>query len=279
MTTTPKRKRQQISIEKKKQIIDASATKSYGQLATDFGLSSSSIAKIVQNKTKILTAIEEGAGAKRKRLRSAKDTDLEAAVLTWFQQVRSQNVAVTGPLLKVNLNWLLILRFVKEKALELAEMLEIEGFKASDHWLENFKNRHEIKFRTEQGEAAAVDQEVVTTWQETVLREALAKYSADDVFNADETGLFWRLMPNKTLAFKGNFYKEFNAYFCILGEKCSGGKKSKERVTVLIGSNASGTDKLPLFMIGKSAKPRAFKNAKLPFKYAANKKAWMTGKF
>lgn len=87
--------------------------------------------------------------------------------------------------------------------MELAEELEVEGFKASNHWLENFKERHGIKFRTEQGEAAAVDQEVVATWQETVLKEALSKYAADDVFNADETGLFWRLMPNKTLAFKG----------------------------------------------------------------------------
>jgi hypothetical protein len=36
---TPKRKHQGISIETKKQIIDASATKSYGDLAKDFGLS------------------------------------------------------------------------------------------------------------------------------------------------------------------------------------------------------------------------------------------------
>lgn len=83
----------------------------------------------------------------------------------------------------------------------------IEDFKASDHWLENFKKRHGIKFRTEQGEAAAVDQEVVATFQQTVLQEALKKYSADDVFNTDETGLFWRLMPNKTLAFKGKFLR------------------------------------------------------------------------
>jgi hypothetical protein len=87
----------------------------------------------------------------------------------------------------------------------LAATLEIEDFEASDHWLENFKARHSIKFRSEQGEAAAVDLEVVENWQQTVLREALAKYAADDVFNVDETGLFWRVMPNKTLTFKGGF--------------------------------------------------------------------------
>uniref|UniRef100_A0A914C297 DDE-1 domain-containing protein n=1 Tax=Acrobeloides nanus TaxID=290746 RepID=A0A914C297_9BILA len=150
-----------------------------------------------------------------------------------------------------------------EKAIELAKKLEVQDFDASDHWLQNFKTRHSIKFCSEQGEAAAVNLQVVETWQQTVLREILAKYSADDVFNVDETGLFWRLMPNKTLAFKG--------------DRCAGGKKSKERVTVLVGSNASGTEKLPLLVIGKSARPRCFNNARPPVEYAANKKAWMTG--
>jgi hypothetical protein len=41
----------------------------------------------------------------------------------------------------------------------------------------------------------------------------------------------------------------------------------------------SGTEKLDLFVIGKSAKPRCFKNVKsLPVIYKSNKKAWMTSK-
>jgi hypothetical protein len=38
-------------------------------------------------------------------------------------------------------------------------------------------------------------------------------------------------MPDETLSFKG--------------EQCSGGKKSKERVTVMVGCNADGSEKLP----------------------------------
>lgn len=39
-----------------------------------------------------------------------------------------------------------------------------------------------------------------------------------------------------------------------------------------------GSEKLPLFMIGKSANPRCFKNVKsIPVEYKSNKKAWMTG--
>lgn len=43
-------------------------------------------------------------------------------------------------------------------------------------------------------------------------------------------------------------------------------------------SNASGTNKLPLMVIGKSKNPHAFKNCRdsLPVHYAASKNAWMT---
>ncbi|GFO29064.1 tigger transposable element-derived protein 4 [Plakobranchus ocellatus] len=38
-----------------------------------------------------------------------------------------------------------------------------------------------------------------------------------------------------------------------------------------------GSEKLPLLIISKSAKPHCFNNSKkLPVEYAANKKAWMT---
>ncbi|KAE9546906.1 hypothetical protein FO519_009882 [Halicephalobus sp. NKZ332] len=257
---TPERKRQSISIELKKKIIDASETdpkKSLAKLAEEFSigkitLTKSTIQAILKDKDEILKAINDGVDGKRLRLTTGRYADLEKAILMWFRQVRSQNVAVSGSLLK-------------EKAIKLAKELGIEGFKASSGWLDNFKERHSIKFRTKQGEGASVDLEVVENWRQEVLRDKLMKYPADDIFNVDETGLFWRIMPNRTLAFKS--------------EKCMGNKKSKERITILVGANASGTEKLPLFVIGKSAKPRCFKNSKLPVEYAANSKAWMTGAF
>jgi hypothetical protein len=70
-------------------------------------------------------------------------------------------------------------------------------------------------------------------------------------------------LPNKTYAFRG--------------ESCHGGKMSKDRMTVLVGANKDGSEKLPLLLIGKSGKPRCFKNFKnLPCKYSSNKTAWMT---
>lgn len=87
-----------------------------------------------------------------------------------------------------------------------------------------------------------------------------------DIFNADECGLFFKALPNRSLAIKGDM--------------CKSGKQSKVRVSIMLGASATG-EKLRPFVIGKSLKPRCFKNIKLkdlPVTYAANKKAWMLSK-
>lgn len=61
------------------------------------------------------------------------------------------------------------------------------------------------------------------------------------------------------------------AFFYIEGEL------SKERLTVLITANMTGTDKRKLLVIGKFKNPRSFKNIKaLPVQYEYNQKSWMT---
>lgn len=110
MSSVQKRKRQTIPIEIKKQIIDAKAadsSKSYAELAKDFSknglsLTKGNVQRILNEETRIIEAIENGAGPKRANLKPAKHENLETAVLTWFKQVRSENVAVSGPLLQVN---------------------------------------------------------------------------------------------------------------------------------------------------------------------------------
>jgi hypothetical protein len=74
----------------------------------------------------------------------------------------------------------------------------------------------------------------------------LEGYEPRDVYNADETGLFFNALPDRTLAYKG--------------ETCHGGKHSKDRLTVLICVNSYGSDKQVLIVIGKSSKARCFKD-------------------
>ncbi|GFX44765.1 tigger transposable element-derived protein 1 [Trichonephila clavipes] len=86
-----------------------------------------------------------------------------------------------------------------------------------------------------------------------IFPEKLAKiiedgdYSADQVFNADETGLYWKRLPNRTYIAKDE-------------KTASGHKESKDRVTLLLCSNASGDRMLKPLLINKSLRPRAIKD-------------------
>jgi hypothetical protein len=89
----------------------------------------------------------------------------------------------------------------------------------------------------------------------------LEAYEPRDTYNAYETGLFFNVLPDRTLALKG--------------ESCHGGKSSKDRLNVFLCVNSEGSDKQVPIVIGKSPKPWCFKNIKkLLAKYHANNKLW-----
>ena len=89
----------------------------------------------------------------------------------------------------------------------------------------------------------------------------LARYQLKDIFNVHEFGLFYKL-PSKSFHFRG--------------KHCSGGKHSKVRLTGMTTFNAHD-EKIQMFVIGKSASPRYFKNVRnLSCRYQISK-AWMDG--
>ncbi|GFX30301.1 tigger transposable element-derived protein 1 [Trichonephila clavipes] len=101
------------------------------------------------------------------------------------------------------------------------------------------------------GESATADEGAAK-----IFPEELAKiiedgdYSADQVFNADETGLYWKKLPN-------------SRYIAKDEKTASGHKASKDRVTLLLYSNASGDRMLKPLLINKSLRPRALKGKDL----------------
>ena len=154
---------------------------------------------------------------------------------------------VTGPL-------------IRDKALHIASRLNIKGFTASNGWIDRFKKRHFFVYKSVCGESRSVDLEIAEDWKQTNVTTLIADYAPRDTFNADETGLFFNVLPSKTFAFRG--------------ETCVGGKLSKNRLTVLLITNSDGSEKFPPLVIGKAQNPRCLKNFKsLPTKYVANKTA------
>lgn len=248
-----KRKRVVLSLKDKVEIINQLKKGVAGKVLADrFGVGAATITDIKNNSEKILslvTTLETGDGcSSRKVMKKAKDEQHENAVFTWFLQQRSIGQPISGPILC-------------EKARMFSEKMGV-GFKASTGWIRNFKNRHGIRELDIAGEKLSADSEAANKFVDTFKKET-ENYDPDLVYNADETGLNWKALPRKTLASKRE-------------QSAPGHKVSKDRVTIMVCANSTGTHRLPLLLIGKAKKPRAFKNvAKLPVTYTNQKSAWM----
>ena len=88
-----------------------------------------------------------------------------------------------------------------EKAKALAVKMELTDFCASNSWLAGFKDRFKIRCYRPHGESGAADQSGIDTARDVVpkiIREG--NFSMDTTYNFDETGLYYRAKPSKTLA-------------------------------------------------------------------------------
>ncbi|XP_057291713.1 tigger transposable element-derived protein 4-like [Hydractinia symbiolongicarpus] len=226
-----KRKHKELTLKTKYEALrDLEDGMSNKDASIKYSVPSSTLSTWKNNKEKIFLAFKNSS-LKRQRVKTDKYEKLNESLLTWFTSMRGNNIPINGPILI-------------EKAREFATAFNYEDFSASNGWLRGWKERYGITFKEVSGESAKVTSEMTAPWEETTLPTILARYELKDIFNADEFGLFYQALPLKSYHFKG--------------KRCSGGKHSKVRLTGMTASNALG-ERLPMFVIGKSAKPRCFK--------------------
>ncbi|KAL2610488.1 hypothetical protein R1flu_029061 [Riccia fluitans] len=243
------------------------------------------ISRILRKKEKYLTA---DLAPQEKRARKPECEDVEKLLYVWFSSMQERNVTLMDALVtnkakeyynsvirqgmkefKFSPGWLsgFKKRYVIRSYARHGEAASVEITEEfSPGWLSGFKKRYGMRSYARHGEAASVEitEEVAAKIQ--VLKELISQFDPDYVYNMDETGLFFRLEPGRTLATK----------------KMSGKKASKERLTIALTCNMTDTDKLPPFVIHKYKKPHAFtkRNIRrlenLGIQWHSNAKAWMT---
>ncbi len=129
---------------------------------------------------------------------------------------------------------------IRQKATQFLERLHPDApkFEFSSGWSAKFKQRHQIRSHRRFGESGAADTKII---KESLprIRTILDQYALANIYNMDETGLFYRMQVDSSLATR----------------QFEGCKQNKERITITICCNADGSDKLPLWIIGKSFRP------------------------
>ena len=258
MTSLSTVKRHYLALDKKVELIKYAqknprvGARALGEM---FDCGKTQVGRILKSKESLLTMYESNASGSRvhtsKILRPSEFEEVNKSLYLWYTLACSKNIHPGGPQLT-------------EKAKEIAERLGKSDFKGSRGWLDKWKKRYNVKQLKVNGESADVRGETVDSWKER-LPEIVEGYAKEDIWNMDETGVFWQALPDRGFGQKG--------------KQCYGGKKSRKRVTVALFVSAAGTKEKPI-LIWKSETPRClqkFDKSALPVDYFGQKKAWMTG--
>ncbi|KAG6922033.1 Jrk helix-turn-helix protein [Chelydra serpentina] len=105
---------------------------------------------------------------------------------------------------------------------------EFSNFKARLGWLWRFQKRHGMSQISVSGEKHSADTAAAQSYP-AKLREILQAegYSEEQVYNADETRIYYKMLPDKTLAVRTDERKK------------KGYKQAKDRLTLLFCVNAT----------------------------------------
>ena len=256
--------RRGLNLEEKIKIITFSEKNpllTHQDIASEFKVDRSTVTKVISDKYRLKENCTNPKELSKERNRQGKFPYIDDALLIWFKMARLNKLSITQQSLQAK-----ALAFKKEflEALDDAEEIEkLSHFEASLGWVDKFRKRFSIKSMLLHGESGAIDIAAEVKAREE-LKIITCNYAREDIYNADETGLYFRMMPSRTLAFKL--------------DKSHGLKKDKERVSILLVTNCTGTYKPKLIVIGKSKKPRCLNGIKpenLPVIYKSSKKGWM----
>lgn len=238
--------------EKAKIIEDVNKGLGVTLLSKKYGIAKSTVCSIKGKSRKIIERVANTIKPTKKcTLKKAEQPEMEILLYKWFLAQRERNMPVSGDM-------------IKQKALSLSASLNDVNFKASDGWLHRFKERYGVRLLKITGEKLSSQPELINPFK-VKLRRVIEEYDLNEhqLYNADETGLYWQLLPDKT--------------FVSVAEKTAPGLKiAKRRVTFLGCTNASGLHKVKPLLIGTARNPRCFKNFNNPLVYRHTKNAWMT---
>jgi hypothetical protein len=255
--SSSRKQRTELSLSRKQEIFeyrDANPEVTQVQIACKFSLDKTTVSKLFKQRGQWEAIISKTTQPlSRTRIHFPPFYVIELALLLWFRETQTTNPS-----------FLIDDAILLNQAQTLADLHQLPplGTSITPDWLGKWKRRNNIVFAPIQGESASSDLLAGDMWLETGFADICARYRAEDIWNCDETGLYWRRLPHFALTERG--------------KKLKGIKLSKDRITVLLCCSMTGA-KFLTYIIGTSEAPRRFSSLiHKPFFWGFNKSAWMT---
>jgi len=192
------------------------------------------------------------------RLRRSYCESVSQSFWDWYRTLRRvgrRHLPVSGGLLEA-----------RER--RIATDLGVTRFKGSPQIIQNWAARYKLHNVALWGQGGSADIEAAAE-SISEIRSQLDAYTAERIYNMDKTGLFYRGIPNRASVGAGQRRQ-------ARGTKAM---KAKDRITLVLPRNSTGTHKIPAAIIGKAKLPLCFKSPRLPFPlpYFCQQIPWMDG--
>ena len=284
-----KRSKKVMTLDDKVKLLDKlKEGHSYASVGRSYEVNESTVRYIKKNEVAIRNAYTKSAGQGKyvKRLRNTAIVRMEAALSIWIEDQHKKGIGIDSVIIREKARSLFerfklaepdsgsVSELEPQPSTSTAEPMTSrlrspetqEDFTASKGWFDRFKKRFSLHNVKLSGEAGSADHDAAAAYPEELKRIIEeGGYLPEQIFNADESALFWKKMPSRTFISKEE-------------SKAPGFKAAKDRLTLLFCGNAAGHMIKP-GLIYKSQNPRALKNKDknlLPVYWQSNKKAWTT---
>ncbi|XP_026470953.1 tigger transposable element-derived protein 1-like [Ctenocephalides felis] len=257
------RKKSVLPLRVKIEILDRLRQgESFASISRSFKINESTVRSIKKSESKIRSSIAS-TSLSSKIVRDPAIEKMEVALSLWIQECNQKMVPLNGPMVREKAKYL----YTNFKEPDGSGEYTDGGFQASEGWFNKFKARQSLHNVKLVEEAAFADRPSPEQYSEQFANlVAEGGYKPEQVFNIHTIELFWKRMPKKTFIYKSE-------------KSACGFKAAKDRVTLLLCSNASGDCVIKPLMLYSLLNPQALINQNknnLPVFWRANKKGCIT---
>ena len=196
--------------------------------------------------------LDLGSAAKTQRQQPPQWPILEARLTEWLKRARETGEVATGDA---------ICNKAREIWPQIPEYADLDTPAFSQGWLYKFRQRFEKTLAQGPQNDASPVAPANTRRELQALRTFAGEFAEENIYNMDETGLMWRKAP-------------FDSLISLPNEP----RKDRARVCLIVCTNATGADRIPLWAIGHKAMPEALRTANLKAmecEWRHNRKAWV----
>lgn len=239
------------------------------EVASEFGASKRAIMRMRKEAHVIRSLSESGARGSmksRKQCHPGKYAALETKVMEDLNASHSSKLphecnVIRSCAKKVRDDML------KGTSLAAGESKDLQGFVPTDLWIKSFARRNNLDVCGGTWQMAGVSSEERVYPDIQNIKNDLQRYDPDCILSVHEATLYYKVLPRST-------YQLFRTG--AAGASSTGvtsGMQTKDRLTLFFCTNATGTLKVPLAVVGTSKQPLCFRVKRCPLEYFAQENA------